>query len=108
MGAYKHKKCGSINKKDSGQEIELSGWIHRRRDHGGVIFFDLRDESGLVQIVYNPDEKEIFKIAESCRNEYVISIKGEVRNRPTGTINSELPTGEIEVVGSSLKILNPS
>ena len=108
MGAYKHKKCGSINKKDSGQEIELSGWIHRRRDHGGVIFFDLRDESGLVQIVYNPDEKEIFKIAESCRNEYVIAIKGEVRNRPTGTINSELPTGEIEVVGSSLKILNPS
>ena len=108
MGAYKHKKCGSINKKDSGQEIELSGWIHRRRDHGGVIFFDLRDESGLVQIVYNPDEKEIFKTAESCRNEYVISIKGEVRNRPTGTINSELPTGEIEVVGSSLKILNPS
>ncbi|MFL2706201.1 MAG: aspartate--tRNA ligase [Gammaproteobacteria bacterium] len=109
MGAYKHKKkCGSINKKDSGKEIELSGWIHRRRDHGGVIFFDLRDESGLVQIVYNPDEKEIFKIAESCRNEYVISIKGEVRNRPEGTINSELPTGEIEIVGSSLKILNPS
>ena len=100
--------CGSLTKKEVGSVIKLCGWIHRRRDHGGVIFFDLRDESGVVQVVYNPDDEDSFALAESCRNEYVISVEGEVRERPGGTVNSEMDTGEIEVVGSSLEILNSS
>jgi len=100
--------CGSLSKKEVGSVIKLCGWIHRRRDHGGVIFFDLRDESGVVQVVYNPDDEDSFALAESCRNEYVISVEGEVRERPGGTVNSEMDTGEIEVVGSSLEILNSS
>ena len=100
--------CGSLTKKDVGSVIKLCGWIHRRRDHGGVIFFDLRDESGVVQVVYNPDDKDSFALAESCRNEYVISVEGKVRERPDGKVNPEMDTGEIEVVGSSLEILNSS
>ena len=100
--------CGSLTKKEVGSVIKLCGWIHRRRDHGGVIFFDLRDESGVVQVVYNPDDEDSFALAESCRNEYVISVEGKVRERPDGTVNSEMDTGEIEVVGSSLEILNSS
>jgi len=100
--------CGSLTKKEVSSVVKLYGWIHRRRDHGGVIFFDLRDESGVVQVVYNPDNKDSFSLAESCRNEYVISIEGKVRERPEGTVNSEMDTGEIEVVGSSLEILNSS
>ena len=100
--------CGSLTKKEVGSVIKLCGWIHRRRDHGGVIFFDLRDESGVVQVVYNPDDKDSFSLAESCRNEYVISVEGKVRERPDGTVNSDMDTGEIEVVGSSLEILNSS
>lgn len=101
-------KCGSITKKKLNSVVEVCGWIHRRRDHGGVIFFDLRDESGLVQVVCNPEEKDTFALAETCRNEYVISVVGKVRERPEGTVNLELDTGEVEVVGSFLKILNPS
>ena len=101
-------KCGSITKKKLNSVVEVCGWINRRRDHGGVIFFDLRDESGLVQVVCNPEEKDTFALAETCRNEYVISVEGKVRERPEGTVNLELGTGEVEVVGSSLKILNPS
>ena len=100
--------CGSITKKEVSSVVKLCGWIHRRRDHGGVIFFDLRDESGIVQVVYNPDDKDSFSLAESCRNEYVISVEGKVRERPDGTVNSEMGTGEIEVVGSTLEILNTS
>jgi len=101
-------KCRSITKKKLNSVVEVCGWIHRRRDHGGVIFFDLRDESGLVQVVCNPEEKDTFALAETCRNEYVISVEGKVRERPEGTVNLQLDTGEVEVVGSSLKILNPS
>jgi len=101
-------KCGSITKKKLNSVVEVCGLINRRRDHGGVIFFDLRDESGLVQVVCNPEEKDTFALAETCRNEYVISVEGKVRERPEGTVNLELDTGEVEVVGSSLKILNPS
>ena len=108
MKDFKYKKCGSIRKKEVDSIVELCGWIHRRRDHGGVIFFDLRDESGLVQVVYNPDEKDNFALAETCRNEFVISVEGKVRQRPKGTVNTEMDTGEIEVLGSSLKILNSS
>ena len=100
--------CGSLTKKEVSSVVKLCGWIHRRRDHGGVIFFDLRDESGVVQVVYNPDDKDSFSLAESCRNEYVISVEGKVRERPDGTVNSDMDTGEIEVVGSSLEILNSS
>ena len=100
--------CGSLTKKEVGSVIKLCGWVHRRRDHGGVIFFDLRDESGVVQVVYNPDNEDSFALAESCRNEYVISVEGKVRERPDGTVNPEMDTGEIEVVGSSLEILNSS
>ena len=101
-------KCGSITKKKLNSVVEVCGWVHRRRDHGGVIFFDLRDESGLVQVVCNPEEKDTFALAETCRSEYVISVVGKVRERPEGTVNLELDTGEVEVVGSFLKILNPS
>ena len=100
--------CGSLAKKEVGSVVKLCGWINRRRDHGGVIFFDLRDESGVVQVVYNPDDEDSFTLAESCRNEYVISVEGKVRERPDGTVNPEMDTGEIEVVGSSLEILNSS
>jgi aspartyl-tRNA synthetase len=100
--------CGSIDKKDIGQEVTISGWIHRRRDHGGVIFFDIRDETGLVQVVYNPDNKNSFTLAESCRAEFVLLSKGVVRKRPDGTINPDLATGEIEIDASDLTILNNS
>ena len=101
-------KCDQINRDLIGQEISVTGWIHRRRDHGGVIFFDLRDENGIVQVVYNPESKETFSLAESCRNEFVIFSKGTVRERPEGTINDNLETGQIEIVASDLKILNAS
>ena len=108
MKNLESNNCGSLTKKEVDSVVKLSGWIHRRRDHGGVIFFDLRDESGIVQVVYNPDEKDSFSLAESCRNEFVIFVEGKVRERPEGTVNPEMDTGEIEVVGSSLEILNSS
>ena len=101
-------KCNQINNSLVGEEIAISGWIHRRRDHGGVIFFDIRDEDGLVQVVYNPDEVESFKVAESCRNEYVVYSKGLVRERPEGTKNANLQSGDVEIVASDLEILNQS
>ena len=101
-------KCNQINNSLVGEEIAISGWIHRRRDHGGVIFFDIRDEDGLVQVVYNPDEVESFKVAESCRNEYVVYSKGLVRERPEGTKNDNLQSGDVEIVASDLEILNQS
>ena len=100
--------CGLIDKQDTGQEVVIVGWIHRRRDHGGVIFFDMRDETGLVQVVYNPDNKETFALAESCRAEFVLLSKGVVRERPEGTINPDLASGEIEIIASELTILNTS
>ena len=98
--------CGQINTNLIGNEIELCGWVHRRRDHGGVIFIDLRDREGLAQIVFDPDKPEPFAIADSVRNEYVIRITGRVRNRPQGSVNPELPTGEVEVLGHTIEILN--
>ncbi|MGB5496661.1 MAG: aspartate--tRNA ligase, partial [Sedimenticolaceae bacterium] len=86
--------------------VEFSGWVNRRRDHGGVIFIDLRDRSGLVQVVYDPDLPEVFAAAEQVRNEFVVRVKGRVRARPEGTLNKELPTGEVEVLGQELEILN--
>ena len=98
--------CGELNSSHIDQEIELCGWVHRRRDHGGVIFIDLRDREGIAQIVFDPDRAEPFAIADSVRNEFVIKIIGKVRNRPEGTINPEMSTGEVEVLGYSIEILN--
>ncbi len=100
--------CGELNSSHIDQEIELCGWVHRRRDHGGVIFLDLRDRAGLAQIVFDPDRAESFVIADSVRNEFVIKITGKVRHRPEGTINSDLTTGEIEILGYAIEILNKS
>ena len=100
--------CGELNESNVDEDVVLCGWIHRRRDHGGVIFLDLRDREGLTQVVYDPDTKESFKIAEGVRNEYVVEVKGRVRLRPSGTINDEMPTGRIEILGNELKVLNAS
>ncbi|MGH8401494.1 MAG: amino acid--tRNA ligase-related protein, partial [Gammaproteobacteria bacterium] len=88
------------------QEITLAGWVHRRRDHGGVIFVDLRDREGLVQVVFDPDRAELFAAAESLRNEFVVSVKGKVRRRPKGTENSNLASGQVEMLALSMEILN--
>ncbi len=98
--------CGEVNTAHIDQTVEFSGWVNRRRDHGGVIFIDLRDRSGLVQVVYDPDLPEVFAAAEQVRNEFVVRVKGRVRARPEGTLNKELPTGEVEVLGQELEILN--
>lgn len=100
--------CGDLRKEHIGEDITLCGWVHRRRDHGGVIFLDVRDREGLAQVVFDPDREESFALADSCRNEFVVEIKGTVRGRPEGTINPEMPTGEIEVLGKELVILNKS
>ena len=100
--------CGELNAKHINEEVTLCGWAHRRRDHGGVIFIDLRDRYGLAQIVIDPDTKEAFKIAESVRNEFVLRVKCKVRARPEGTVNKNLPTGEVEMLASYLEVLNPS
>jgi aspartyl-tRNA synthetase len=98
--------CGELNTAHLDQEVTLCGWVHRRRDHGGVIFVDLRDHTGLVQVVFDPDTPEVFATAERLRNEYVLQVRGRVRNRPEGTVNKDLPTGEIEVLGQGLEVLN--
>ena len=98
--------CGDLRASESGQEVEIYGWVHRRRDHGGVIFLDVRDRTGLLQVVFDPDEEESFALADSVRNEYVLMAKGKVRPRPEGTVNTDMPTGEVEVLGKELKILN--
>ena len=99
---YSHQ----INTSLIDQTVQLCGWVHRRRDHGGLIFIDLRDRSGLVQIVCNPENAENFKRAESLRNEFVIKVTGTVRHRPEGTVNAELDSGEVEVIAAQLDIFN--
>ena len=98
--------CGELNRDHIDQEIRLCGWVHRRRDHGGVIFIDLRDREGIAQVVFDPDRAEPFKIADAVRNEYVIRISGRLRLRPEGTANPDRPTGEVEVLGHTIEILN--
>jgi aspartyl-tRNA synthetase len=100
--------CGLTTEALLGQTVSLCGWVHRRRDHGGVIFIDLRDREGLVQIVCNPEQAEVFKVAEVVRNEFCLRVTGVVTNRIAGTINSNLKSGKIEVVCSELEVLNPS
>lgn len=98
--------CGELNSTHIDQEVSLCGWVHRRRDHGGVIFIDLRDREGIAQIVFDPDRPEPFQLADSVRNEFVIRISGKVRGRPEGTVNPDMATGEIEVLGHTIEILN--
>ena len=98
--------CGQLNESHLDQEVDLCGWVHRRRDHGGVIFIDLRDREGIVQVVFDPDTPETFATAEAVRSEYVLRMKGRVRRRPVGTENANMPTGQVEVLGKELEILN--
>ena len=100
--------CGELNRNHLGQTVTLCGWAHRRRDHGGVIFIDLRDRAGMAQVVSDPDRAETFATSEKIRNEYVLKITGVVRDRPEGTVNPNLPSGEVEVLAHSIEILNPS
>ncbi|HSI94647.1 MAG: aspartate--tRNA ligase [Methylophilaceae bacterium] len=100
--------CGELNSQHIGQTVTLCGWAHRRRDHGGVIFIDLRDRTGMSQIVIDPDTPEAFANAETVRNEFVLKITCKVRPRPEGTVNLNIPTGEVEMLASEIEILNPS
>ena len=100
--------CGELSAKHVGSTVTLCGWAHRRRDHGGVIFVDLRDREGLAQVVFDPDRPDAFRIADRVRSEFVLSVTGTVRRRPAGTTNPNLPTGEVEVLARDVEILNPS
>ena len=100
--------CGFVDEKLTGQEVTVAGWVHRRRDHGGVIFVDLRDREGLVQVVFDPDAAEMFKEAERLRSEFVIRVKGLVRARPGATANTNLRSGKIELLARELEVLNKS
>lgn len=100
--------CGELNESHIGETVTLCGWVHRRRDHGGVIFLDLRDRDGLTQVVVDPDTVEAFAAADKSRSEYVLKIEGLVRARPEGTTNANMPTGMIEVLGKDVEVLNAS
>jgi aspartyl-tRNA synthetase len=100
--------CGNVDEKLTSQEVTVAGWVHRRRDHGGVIFVDLRDREGLLQVVFDPDLKEVFSEAERLRSEFVIQVKGKVRSRPAGTVNAHLKSGQVEVLARELAVLNRS
>jgi aspartyl-tRNA synthetase len=100
--------CGLVNRAHLDRTLTLCGWVHRRRDHGGVIFIDLRDREGIVQIVCDPDRPETFRTADGLRNEFVVEVRGRVRGRPAGTVNPDLGTGEVEVLAESITVLNPS
>src|SRR3954465_14648572 len=100
--------CGIVSRAHLGQTVTLFGWVHRRRDHGGVIFIDMRDREGLVQIVCDPDSPQTFATADKLRKEYVVKGGGGVRERPQGTVNANLVSGEIEVLATEIEILNPS
>jgi len=100
--------CGQVSESQIGEEVSVCGWVHRRRDHGGVIFVDLRDREGLLQVVFDPDRPGIFAEAERIRGEYVLAVRGKVRPRPAGTVNQNMPTGQIEVLAHALTTLNDS
>src|SRR5687768_3057152 len=100
--------CGQVNEKLVGQEVTVAGWVHRRRDHGGVIFVDVRDREGLLQVVVDPDDKAQFSEAEKLRNEFVVQIRGLVRERPSGTANANLASGKVELLARELTTLNRS
>jgi aspartyl-tRNA synthetase len=98
--------CGNVNETLIGQSVTVAGWVHRRRDHGGVIFVDLRDREGLLQVVFDPDRAEVFATAERLRNEYVIRVTGLVRARPEGTVNTNLGSGKVEMLATAVELLN--
>ncbi|SDG70543.1 aspartate--tRNA(Asn) ligase [Pseudomonas benzenivorans] len=98
--------CGQLNESLDGQEVTLCGWVHRRRDHGGVIFLDIRDREGLAQVVFDPDRAETFAAADKVRSEYVVKLSGKVRLRPAGAVNANMASGAIEVLGYELEVLN--
>ena len=100
--------CGQITKDFIGKKLSLCGWVHRRRDHGGIIFIDLRDYTGIVQLVFNPDQRNNFEIADHCRNEFVLRVVGEVSSRSSDTINKKMKTGEIEVCVEEIQVLSKS
>jgi len=101
------KYCGEVNEQDIGATLNIAGWANKWRDHGGVIFIDIRDRSGIVQVVFNPEiNADIHALAHRVRSEYVIQVAGEVRKRPEGTANPSIPTGQIELIAKELKILN--
>ena len=105
----KTRNCGELRQGDAGQQVTLAGWVNRRRDHGGVVFIDLRDRSGMVQIVANPDiDPESHRAAHEVRNEFVLQVEGKVRSRPEGLVNPDIATGKVEVVADALTILNPA
>jgi aspartyl-tRNA synthetase len=99
---------GEVSRNHLDQTVTLFGWVHRRRDHGGVIFIDLRDRAGLAQVVFDPENAAAFDVAERLRNEFCIKIVGRVRNRPDGTVNTDLASGEIEILCDGVEILNAS
>ena len=98
--------CGNVTKEHLGKDVSICGWVHRRRDHGGVIFLDIRDLEGICQAVIDPSNDEAFSLADKCRSEFVIQIKGNVRKRPEGTINPKMKTGEVEIEVSKIEVLN--
>jgi len=100
--------CGFVDENLTGQEVTVAGWVHRRRDHGGVIFVDLRDREGLLQVVFDPDAAAMFKEAERLRSEFVIRVKGLVRPRPGATANPNLRSGKVELLARELEVLNRS
>ncbi|MDH5478459.1 MAG: OB-fold nucleic acid binding domain-containing protein, partial [Nitrospinota bacterium] len=109
-GSYhRTHKCGEISIKDVGNKVTLTGWVHRRRDHGGLVFMDLRDVSGIAQVALNPQiDNQAHEVAHSVRSEYVLKIQGTVSRRPEGTVNPNLATGEVEIYADSAVILNPA
>ncbi len=99
--------CGEVNEKNIGSSVTITGWTNKWRDHGGVVFIDLRDRSGVVQVVFSPEvDVELHKAAHKIRNEYVLQVEGDVRPRPEGTVNTSIPTGQVEVVAKSFRVLN--
>ena len=105
----KNVNCGDIREERLGESLCLSGWVSRRRDHGGIIFVDLRDRSGIVQIVFNPElSPEAYEVADQLRNEWVIHVRGTVGHRPPGSENPDMRTGQFEIIAQSVKVLNSS
>lgn len=98
--------CGELTESQLDATVTVCGWVHRRRDHGGVIFLDLRDRQGILQVVVDPDTPEAFETADRARNEWVMQISGRVRKRPSGTDNKDMPTGQIELLGKVVNVLN--
>src|SRR5512140_3725922 len=105
---YKDTYCGELRLADAGRVVRLAGWVHRRRDHGGLTFIDLRDSSGIVQLVFNPENADAHAVAHDARTEWVLSLQGEVRARDAATVTPNMPTGQIEIVPISAAVLNES